>query len=201
MHHLFRSVVRTCSQDTTSKFQCYKVMTHFAVLIQNGDSWQFCKIAEAQITKIDCKNILDLRKISKLTIRMKKINLKENRYKTSRITQFGNSLHSRATMNKFHYKKFGIIQICVEAFSQTQIPYTPKQLSLTNTKPKNQGFINAKYKYQISDANCAQTKERATNQIQKLQHTKREQISKPQNQNQAATYLSHYSKLQLTNIK
>ena len=61
-------------------------MTHFAVLIKNGDSWQFCKIAEVQISKIDCKNILDLRKISKLTIRMKKINLKENKYKTSRIT-------------------------------------------------------------------------------------------------------------------
>ena len=101
-------------------------MTHFAVLIQNGDSWQSCKIAEAQITKIDCKNILDLRKISKLIIRMKKINPKENRQKTSRIMWFGNSLHSWATTNKFHYKKFRIIQICVEAFSQTQIPYTPK---------------------------------------------------------------------------
>ena len=34
--------------------------------------------------------------------------------------------------------------------------------------------------------NCAKTKERATNQIQKLQHTKREQITKLHNQNQAA---------------
>ena len=58
-------------------------------------------------------------------------------------------------------------------------------------------------KYQIPNTNCAQTKERATKQIQKLQHTKREQITKPQNQNQnqAATNLSHYYKLQPTNIK
>ena len=49
--------------------------------------------------------------------------------------------------------------------------------------------------------NCAQIKERATNQIQKLQRIKREQITKPQNQNQAATSLSYYSKLQPTNIK
>ena len=40
-----------------------------------------------------------------------------------------------------------------------------------------------------------------TKEIQKLQCTKREQITKPQNQNQVVTNLSHYFKLQLTNIK
>ena len=56
--------------------------------------------------------------------------------------------------------------------------------------------------YQIWDnTNCTQTKERATYQIQKVQHTKREQITKLQNQNQAVTNLSYYSKLQPTNIK
>ena len=57
---------------------------------------------------------------------MKKINPKENRNKIPRITWFGNSLHPRVTTNKFHYNKFGIIQIDVEAFSQIQIPNTPK---------------------------------------------------------------------------
>ena len=37
-----------------------------------------CKIVESQITKIDCENILGLRKVSKLTIRTKKINPNEN---------------------------------------------------------------------------------------------------------------------------
>lgn len=37
------------------------------------------------------------------------------------------------------------------------------------------------YKYQILNVNCTQLKERVTNQIQKLQQTKREQITKPQN--------------------
>ena len=37
-----------------------------------------CKIVEAQITKIDCENILGLRKVSKLTIKTKKINPNEN---------------------------------------------------------------------------------------------------------------------------
>ena len=60
---------------------------------------------------------------------------------------------------------------------------------------------NTNTKYQIPNANCAQTKERATNQIQKLQRTKREQITKLQNQNQVVTNLSHYSKLKPTNIK
>ena len=66
---------------------------------------------------------------------------------------------------------------------------------------KHQRFTNTEYEYQIQDINCAQTKERVTNQIQKLQHTKKEQITKLQNQNQALTNLSHYSKLQHTNIK
>ena len=57
---------------------------------------------------------------------MKKINPKENRHKTPRITWFSNSLHPRAMTNNFHYNKFGIIQIGVEALSQTQIPNTPK---------------------------------------------------------------------------
>ena len=85
-----------------------------------------CKIAEAQITKIDCENILGLWKIFKLTIGMKKINPKENKHKTPRFMWFGNSLYSRGTMNKFHYNKFGIIQIGIEKLSQTQIPNTPK---------------------------------------------------------------------------
>ena len=85
-----------------------------------------CKIEEAQITKIDCENILDLRKISKQTTGTKKINPKENRHKTPRITWFSNSLHPQATIKKFHYNKFGIIQIGVKALSQTQIPNTPK---------------------------------------------------------------------------
>ena len=70
--------------------------------------------------------MLGLRKISKLTIGMKKINQKENRHKTPRFKWFSNSLHPQAITNKFHYNKFGIIQIGVEALSQTQIPNTPK---------------------------------------------------------------------------
>ena len=97
-----------------------------------------CKIVEAQIIKVDCENILNLRKIFKLTIEMKKINPKENRHKTPRFTWFGNNLHSRTIMNKFYYNKFRIIQISVEELLQTQIPNTSKQPSLTNTKPKNQ---------------------------------------------------------------
>ena len=57
---------------------------------------------------------------------MKKINPNENRHKTPRITWFSNGLHPRAMTNNFHYNKFGIIQIGVEALSQTQIPNTPK---------------------------------------------------------------------------
>ena len=96
---------------------------------------------------------------------MKKINPKENRHKTPRFTWFGNSLHPGETTNKFHYIKFGIIEIGVEALSQTQI---------TNTKPKNQRFTTTKHEYQIPNTNCTQIKERATKQIQKLQRTKRE---------------------------
>ena len=58
--------------------------------------------------------------------RNEEINLKENRHKTPRFTWFGNSLHPRATTNKLHYNKFGIIQTSVEALSQTQILKTPK---------------------------------------------------------------------------
>ena len=54
------------------------------------------------------------------------MNPKENRHKTPRITWFSNSLHPRAMMNKFHYNKFGIIQISVETLSEIQIPNTPK---------------------------------------------------------------------------
>ena len=54
---------------------------------------------------------------------------------------------------------------------------------------------------QIPNTNCAQTKKRVIKQIQKLQRTKREQITISQNQNLAVTDLSYYSKLQLTNIK
>ena len=45
--------------------------------LRGGYSYCCCKIAEAQITKIDYENILDLRKISKITIGTKKINPKE----------------------------------------------------------------------------------------------------------------------------
>ena len=54
------------------------------------------------------------------------MNPKENRHNTLRITWFSNSLHPRAMMNKFHYNKFGIIQISVETLSEIQIPNTPK---------------------------------------------------------------------------
>ena len=57
---------------------------------------------------------------------MKKINSKENSHKTSRITWFDNNLHPRTITNKFHYNKFEIIQIDVDAFSHIQIPNTPK---------------------------------------------------------------------------
>ena len=49
---------------------------------------------------------------------------------------FGNSLHPQATTKKFHYNKFRIIQIGVEALSQTQIPNTQIPLSL-KYKTKN----------------------------------------------------------------
>ena len=107
---------------------------------------------------------------------------------------FGNSLCPQMTTNKYSCIKFGIIQIGVETLSQTQIPNTSKQPSFTNTNQKTKSL-------QISNTNCAQTKERVTNQIQQLQHTKRKQITEPQNQNQTATNLSYYSKLQPTNIK
>ena len=81
---------------------------------------------EAHITKINCENILDLRKISEQAIGTKKINPKENKHKTPRIMWFDNSLHPRAMINKFHYNKFGIIQIGIEVFSQTQISNKPK---------------------------------------------------------------------------
>ena len=42
-----------------------------------GYTIKCCKIVEAQITKINCENILDLKKISKQTIGTKKINPKE----------------------------------------------------------------------------------------------------------------------------
>ena len=57
---------------------------------------------------------------------MKKINPKENRHKTPRFTWFDNSLHPGEMTNKFHYIKFGIIEIGVEALSQTQITNTTK---------------------------------------------------------------------------
>ena len=79
-----------------------------------------------KLNYIDCENILCLRNISKLIIRMKKINSKENSHKTSRITWFDNNLYSRTMTNKFHYNKFEIIQIDVDAFSHIQIPNTPK---------------------------------------------------------------------------
>ena len=44
-----------------------------------------CKIAEAQITKIDCEIILGLRNIFKQTLGTKKINPKENRHKNTEI--------------------------------------------------------------------------------------------------------------------
>ena len=114
------------------------------------DHLSCCKIAEAQIIKIDCENILGLWKISKLTIGTKKINPKENRHKTPRCTWFDNSLYPRGMTNKFHYNKFGIIQIGVEALSQTQIPNN----SLKNTKSKNQRtrgsqIPNTNFKYQL----------------------------------------------------
>ena len=69
---------------------------------------------------------------------MKKINSKENRHKTPRITWFDNRLHPRAMTNKFYYIKFGVIQIGVEALSQIQILNTPNNsLSQIQTKEPN----------------------------------------------------------------
>ena len=156
---------------------------------------------KAQITKIDCENILGLKNISKLTIGTKKINPKENRHKTLRITWFGNSLHPRVTTNKFHYIKFGITQIGVRHSykPKSQIHSNSSLSQIQKTKEPN---TNQRTKgSHIPNTNCAQTKERATNQIQNLQHTKREQITKLQNQNQVVTSLSHYFKLQPMNIK
>ena len=45
--------------------------------LQEGYSYCCCNIAEAQITKIDYENILDLRNIFKITIGTKKINPNE----------------------------------------------------------------------------------------------------------------------------
>ena len=59
-----------------------------------------CKIAEAQITKIDCENILGLRKISKLTIGMKKINPKEINIKHQELRDLAIAyIHGRQQTN------------------------------------------------------------------------------------------------------
>ena len=58
-------------------------------------------------------------------------------------------------MNKFHYNKFGIIQIGIKALSQpkSQIHPNSSLLQIQNQKfkyePKNQRFTNTKYEYQI----------------------------------------------------
>ena len=58
-------------------------------------------------------------------------------------------------MNKFHYNKFGIIQIGVKALSQSKSQIHPNSslLQIQNQKfkyePKNQRFTNTKYEYQI----------------------------------------------------
>ena len=44
-----------------------------------------CKIVEAQITNIDCENILGLWKIFKLTIGTKKINSKKKKTQNTKI--------------------------------------------------------------------------------------------------------------------
>ena len=80
----------------------------------------------------------------KLTIGTKKISPKENRHKTPRITWLSNSLHPRATTNKFHYIKFGIIQIGVEALSQTQIPKIYKYQIWTAHKLKRESQSKSK---------------------------------------------------------
>ena len=72
---------------------------------------------------------------------------------------FSNSLHPQMMTNEFHYIKFGIIQIDVETLSQTQIPNTHKQLSLTNTKPKVHKYQipiahKPKRESQINSKNC-----------------------------------------------
>ena len=58
-------------------------------------------------------------------------------------------------MNKFHYNKFGIIQIGVKALSQSKSQIHPNSslLQIQNQKfkyePKNQRFTNTKNEYQI----------------------------------------------------
>ena len=80
----------------------------------------------------------------------------------------------------------------------TQIALSHKYKTKPNTNQRTKG---SQIPNRIPNTNCAQTKERDTKQIQKLQRTKREQITKSHNQNQAITNLSHYFKLQPTNIK
>ena len=69
---------------------------------------------------------------------MKRINPKKNRHKTSRITWFGNNLHSWAMMNKFHYIKFGIIQIGVRHSHKPKSQIHPNGSFSQIQKLKNQ---------------------------------------------------------------
>ena len=113
---------------------------------------------------------------------------------------FGNSLHPQVTTNKFHYNKFGIIKLVQRYSHKPKSQIHPNnslsqiQNQRTKYESKNQRFTNTKYELRTNQRESHK-------QIQKLQCTKREQITKLQNQNQAVINFSHYSKLQPTNIK
>ena len=130
---------------------------------------------------------------------MKNINTKENRHKTPRIYVVQQQPTSTSDDEQISlYQILDNTNWCRGTLTNHNPKYT--QIILSHKYKTKETKV---HKYQIPNANCTQIKERAINQIQKLQHTKREQITKPQNQNQnkVATNLSHYSKLQPTNIK
>ena len=86
-----------------------------------------CKIAEAQITKIDCENILGLRKNSgsKQTIEQrkliqKKIDIKHKELRGSAIA------YILGQQQRISLYQIWDIQIDADAFSQTQISDIPK---------------------------------------------------------------------------
>ena len=82
--------------------------------------------------------------------------------------------------------------MCKDTLTNPNLKYTQITLShkyKTKEPNTNQRTKGSQIPNRIPNTNCVQTKERDTKQIQKLQRTKREQIIKPQNQNQAVTNL------------
>ena len=101
---------------------------------------------------------------------------------------FSNNLYTRATTNKFHYNKFGIIQIGVKALSQTQISNSslshkykvkkPKihkhQIRIPNTKCKLRTNQRKSHK---SNPKFATQKERANHQTVKPKPSENKPLS------------------------